>query len=229
MNPYYLQQVERVLRSRRVKTTTPIENMPDDLVDTILYGSDKKQKFSYEVAQRAHVGLRSLVRRRHQQPAAAVQRDVERLRQGRHREIHVVLDLQGLQRRAAQAGSRWRSRSPARTSTTSRRCRSRSRRHFFATLEPTERETPIAHQIFKEIRARLGFLANVGLGYLNLSRSATTLSGGESQRIRLGDADRLVAGRRALHPRRTVDRAAPARQRPAAGDAARRCATSATR
>ena len=44
-----------------------------------------------------------------------------------------------------------------------------------------------------------------------------------------GDADRLVAGRRALHPRRTVDRAASARQRPAAGDAARRCATSATR
>src|ERR1700678_3468903 len=48
MNPYYLQQVERVLRSRRVKTTTPIENMPEDLVETILYGSDKKQKFSYE-------------------------------------------------------------------------------------------------------------------------------------------------------------------------------------
>ena len=45
--------------------------------------------------------------------------------------------------------------------------------------------TQIAHQIFKEIRARLGFLTNVGLGYLNLSRSATTLSGGESQRIRL--------------------------------------------
>src|ERR1700678_1956105 len=48
MTPYYMQQVERVLRSRRVKTTTPIENMPEDLVDTILYGSDKKQKFSYE-------------------------------------------------------------------------------------------------------------------------------------------------------------------------------------
>ncbi len=43
----------------------------------------------------------------------------------------------------------------------------------------------IAEQIFKEIDARLSFLQNVGLGYLNLSRAAGTLSGGESQRIRL--------------------------------------------
>ena len=43
----------------------------------------------------------------------------------------------------------------------------------------------IAHQILKEIHARLGFLNDVGLGYLTLSRSAGTLSGGEAQRIRL--------------------------------------------
>jgi excinuclease ABC subunit A len=56
---------------------------------------------------------------------------------------------------------------------------------FFAGLTTTDREAQIAQQILKEIRARLGFLTNVGLGYLNLSRTATTLSGGESQRIRL--------------------------------------------
>ncbi len=49
----------------------------------------------------------------------------------------------------------------------------------------TAREMAIARQIVKEIRARLGFLVNVGLGYLTLERSATTLSGGEAQRIRL--------------------------------------------
>jgi excinuclease ABC subunit A len=49
----------------------------------------------------------------------------------------------------------------------------------------TERETLIAHQILKEIRTRLGFLKDVGLDYLSTDRASMTLSGGESQRIRL--------------------------------------------
>lgn len=49
----------------------------------------------------------------------------------------------------------------------------------------SEREQKIAHQILKEIRARLTFLSNVGLDYLTLDRSASTLAGGEAQRIRL--------------------------------------------
>ncbi|HUY11163.1 MAG TPA: excinuclease ABC subunit UvrA, partial [Candidatus Dormibacteraeota bacterium] len=56
---------------------------------------------------------------------------------------------------------------------------------FFDSLELRDRDRKIAHQIIKEIRARLSFLSNVGLNYLTLARSATTLSGGESQRIRL--------------------------------------------
>ncbi len=49
----------------------------------------------------------------------------------------------------------------------------------------TERETLIAHQILKEIKTRLGFLKDVGLDYLSTARASMTLSGGESQRIRL--------------------------------------------
>ena len=56
---------------------------------------------------------------------------------------------------------------------------------FLSRVELTEREKKIASQILKEIHARLGFLLNVGLEYLTLSRSAGTLSGGEAQRIRL--------------------------------------------
>ena len=56
---------------------------------------------------------------------------------------------------------------------------------FLDRLQLTEREHLIADRVLKEIRARLGFLQSVGLDYLTLSRAAATLSGGESQRIRL--------------------------------------------
>ena len=56
---------------------------------------------------------------------------------------------------------------------------------FFDELRLSEREELIGHQILKEIRSRLRFLSNVGLDYLTLERAAGSLSGGESQRIRL--------------------------------------------
>ncbi len=56
---------------------------------------------------------------------------------------------------------------------------------FFVALKLTEFQQKIAGEVVKEIRARLGFLRNVGLGYLTLDRESGTLSGGEAQRIRL--------------------------------------------
>lgn len=56
---------------------------------------------------------------------------------------------------------------------------------FFKNLQLTDREHSISMEIIKEINNRLGFLESVGLAYLNLNRKANTLSGGESQRIRL--------------------------------------------
>jgi excinuclease ABC subunit A len=58
-------------------------------------------------------------------------------------------------------------------------------KNFFDEIKFTDRQLLIANQIIKEIRARTGFLVDVGLEYLNLSRAASTLSGGEAQRIRL--------------------------------------------
>ncbi|MHB8157170.1 MAG: excinuclease ABC subunit UvrA, partial [Desulfocucumaceae bacterium] len=57
--------------------------------------------------------------------------------------------------------------------------------NFFSNLDLTDRERIIGKQILKEINERLGFLVNVGLDYITLSRAAGTLSGGEAQRIRL--------------------------------------------
>ena len=81
---------------------------------------------------------------------------------------------------------------------------------FFNAVKLPEREAFIASELLKEICTRLGFLVDVGLGYLTLSRSAPTLSGGEAQRIRL--ASQVGAGLRdvtyvldepsiGLHPR----------------------------
>ena len=63
---------------------------------------------------------------------------------------------------------------------------------FFSKLEFSGQKGQIAEKILKEIKDRLGFLVNVGLNYLNMSRSADTLSGGEAQRIRL--ASQIGAG-----------------------------------
>lgn len=63
---------------------------------------------------------------------------------------------------------------------------------FFAGLNLTDFQEKIGHDVIKEIRARLGFLKNVGLGYLTLNRESGTLSGGEAQRIRL--ATQIGAG-----------------------------------
>lgn len=57
--------------------------------------------------------------------------------------------------------------------------------NFFNTMQLSKREEIISNQILKEIKSRLNFLVNVGLSYLTLSRASSTLSGGESQRIRL--------------------------------------------
>ncbi|MBI3191804.1 MAG: excinuclease ABC subunit UvrA, partial [Pedosphaera parvula] len=63
---------------------------------------------------------------------------------------------------------------------------------FFAGLQFTEFQQKIAQDLVREIRSRLGFLKNVGLGYLTLDRESGTLSGGEAQRIRL--ATQIGAG-----------------------------------
>ncbi len=184
MNPYYLQQVEKLLRSRRVKLSTPIEKMPPDLVQTLLYGADTKQKFTYE-SKAGHSwnyeaqfeGVVNNLQRRHSETSSDyVKEEIEKFmsattcktcKGARLKPEALAVTVHG--KNISELTSMSVEKAEA----------------FFREYKPTAREEIIAQQILKEVRARLGFLANVGLGYLNLSRSATTLSGGESQRIRL--------------------------------------------
>jgi excinuclease ABC subunit A len=184
MNPYYMQQVEKLLRSRRVKISTPLEKMPPDLVQTILYGAEDKQRFTYE-SRAGHAwsydarfeGVVNNLQRRHSETSSDyVKEEIEK-----YMSATTCKTCKGARLRPeALAVTVGGSNIHALTTMSVERAE-----QFFRDFHPNSREELIAHQIFKEVKARLGFLTNVGLGYLNLARSATTLSGGESQRIRL--------------------------------------------
>ena len=136
--------------------------------------------------------------------------------------------------RPARAPGSSPSRSPspsaARTSPRSARCRSTRRADFLRRRSSfTAREKQIAERVSRRSTRGCGFLLDVGLDYLSLDRPAGTLVRRRGAAHPAGHPDRLRPGRRALRPRRAVDRPAPARQPPADRDADRGCATSATR
>ncbi len=184
MNPYYLQQLERVLRKFRVKTSTPINKMSEEVLDVILYGTDSEQNFSYESRggkvwdyRATFEGVVNNLQRRHSETSSDyVKEDIEKFmsastcptcKGARLKPEALAVTVGGQSINTI-------------TNMSIEQCE-----RFFREFRPNEREEQIAHQVLKEIRARLGFLTNVGLNYLTLARSATTLSGGESQRIRL--------------------------------------------
>jgi excinuclease ABC subunit A len=184
MNPYYLQQLERVLRKYRVKMTTPIENLSDDVLDVILYGTEKEQDFAFtsrsgktwEYRSSFEGVINNLQRRYSETSSDYVKEDIEK-----YMSASTCPSCKGARLKpealAVTIGDK--------NIDAVTRMSIENAEAFFRTLTLTPRQEQIAHQITKEIRARLGFLTNVGLNYLTLGRSATTLSGGESQRIRL--------------------------------------------
>ncbi len=184
MNPYYMQQLERVLRKHRVKMTTPIEDMKEEVVDLILYGTESEQDFEYtsragktwEYRSSFEGVINNLQRRYSETSSDYVKEDIEKYmsastcptcKGARLKPEALAVTVGGLNIDQAT------------------RMSIENSERFFRELVLTERQEQIAHQIIKEVRGRLGFLTNVGLNYLTLARSATTLSGGESQRIRL--------------------------------------------
>ncbi len=184
MNPYYLQQLERVLKKYRAKMTTPVEDFSDEVLDVVLYGTDREQDFAFtskagktwEYRSSFEGVINNLQRRYNETSSDYVKEDIEKYMSASTCPVCKGARLKP-EALAVTVGE-------MNIDQLTRLSIENSER-FFRELQLTERQEQIAHQIVKEVRARLGFLTNVGLNYLTLSRSATTLSGGESQRIRL--------------------------------------------
>ncbi|NNM99649.1 MAG: excinuclease ABC subunit UvrA, partial [Candidatus Eremiobacteraeota bacterium] len=184
MNAYYLQQLERVLRRYNVRMTTPVERFSDEVLEVVLYGTDREQEFAYKTRsgktweyKATFEGVVNNLQRRYTETSSEyVKEDIEK-----YMATSVCPTCKGARLKPEALAVKI---AGANIDELTRLSVERAE-SFFGTLKLRERDLQIAHQIIKEIRARLSFLSNVGLDYLTLARSATTLSGGESQRIRL--------------------------------------------
>ena len=182
---YYSRQLDNVAAHFGVDLETPFEELDESIQRQFLYGTDDVVHFEWttrngtrEKTERFE-GVIPNLERRH------VETDSSRARD--HIEEYMAVTTC-----PECAGSRLKEQSRhVRIAGTSidevNRLSIADAREHFEGLEDelTERERTIATEILKEIRARLGFMEEVGLEYLTLDREASTLSGGESQRIRL--------------------------------------------
>lgn len=182
---YYPQFLASVCAHYRIPTDIPIADLTADQMKKLLYGTGgEKVKFRYEnefgSTKEAMVPFEGIVRnleRRYRETASDGIRD--------HIEAYM-----GAKPCGGCKGQRLK-REILAVTINSRNISSLTElsigeaQNVFAGLDLTAKEKAIANLILKEIASRLGFLVNVGLDYLSLSRAAGTLSGGEAQRIRL--------------------------------------------
>ena len=166
------------------KLTTPLKDLSKEIIDIILYGS-KGEKLELKYDRGNGYGVLN-------QPFEGIINNLER----RYRETQSPASKQSIEEYMSEYpcpachGRRLKPESLAVTvggMNISEFCDLPIEKAagFIQNLDLTEQKAKIAERILKEIKERLGFLNNVGLNYLTLSRSAGSLSGGESQRIRL--------------------------------------------
>ena len=175
---------EALARRYHFKLTEPIKDIPKEAIDAILYGTKgEKLQLHYErnegfgVIQREFEGIvNNLDRRYKETQSQSMRADIEECMA----EIPCP-DCGGRRLKKSALAVTVGGMSIAEFTDLS----VIKALEFINGLELTGNDAIIAERIIKEIRARLGFLQSVGLGYLSLSRAAATLSGGESQRIRL--------------------------------------------
>ncbi len=183
---FYRQMIEALARDHNVDLFTPYNELPEEFIEELLYGTGTRHlKYYYESRNNGSKSYRD-------HPFEGVINNLER----RYRETNSDFiktkmekfmvtkpcpDCQGKRLKPEVLAVTVGGKNIAQLSDMS----IRDAVKFIDTISLSEKETIIAHQIIKEIKERFQFLMDVGLDYLTLSRASGTLSGGESQRIRL--------------------------------------------
>jgi len=181
---WYFQSLENLGQAYGFSVYDPVEKLDEGQLKVILYGTgDRKINYRFQKEGRSHVfhapfeGIVNNLSRRHRETNSEWMRE----------EIESFMSsnpcpkCHGARLKPESLAVRVGDRSIYETT----RLTVKEALRFFEGLTLSERETLISRQVMKEIKERLGFLVNVGLDYLTLDRAAGTLSGGESQRIRL--------------------------------------------
>lgn len=183
-NAWFMRQLEGLLHQNGYSLNNSFDELPKKLQEEIMHGSREKVSFDYEnmrgevkTFHTEYEGILPMVKRRHSEASTDAMRE----------EFEKFMSIKPC---TTCHGARLKPEVLAITvggknieEVTDMTIKEAAQ--FFSSLSLSQRELVIGEQILKEIRARLGFLNNVGLDYLTMSRAAGTLSGGEAQRIRL--------------------------------------------
>lgn len=183
-NSYYFQMLSAVLNHYGYSVETPVKDLPQEIVDIILYGSDETIEYDYvsRFGKRTrrftgqYEGVINNLRRRYQEASEFSRGEIEK-----YMSTKPCPACKGARLKPEVLAVTVGGKSIAQVTALS----IGEALTFFSQLSLTKREEMIAQQVLKEIKNRLQFLLDVGLDYLTLDRAAATLSGGESQRIRL--------------------------------------------
>ncbi|MED3622852.1 excinuclease ABC subunit UvrA [Neobacillus thermocopriae] len=182
---YYPQLLEAVCNHYGIDMDIPVKDIPENLLDKILYGSgSEKIYFRYEndmgQIREGYVEFEGVIRnveRRYKETSS----DYIREQMEKYMADQACPTCKGFRLKKESLAVLINGHHIAQVTNFS----IEEALDFFSNLQLSEKEEKIAKLILREIKERLGFLVNVGLDYLNLSRTAGTLSGGEAQRIRL--------------------------------------------
>ncbi len=202
-NGYYFSMLESLAKHYQFDIDTAFENLPDNVRQVVLHGSGEEDiKFSYSMdsGQNPNLAAGKKVNKKH--PFEGVITNFERryketdssaVREelARYRSVQSCPDCSGSRLRR-EARHVYLVSAPAEDGTSTRKAIFEISQHtlresfaYFSALTMAGAKGEIAGKVVREIGLRLKFLNDVGLNYLSLDRSAETLSGGESQRIRL--------------------------------------------